>query len=147
MPVDQPTPSKTPTRDGLARRDRELRKCFGLSADVRTASIVSYSSLNDEFVFGVIWSRPGLPLNERMMSVPCARGALERHALIQDYVAATLRLDVTPRAIQELFMQASLYAGFATVESACRLAQEVLDAKGVAAADAPGAEVSAVLDS
>ena len=77
------------------------------------------------------------------MSVLCTLGALERHALIKDYVAAALNLDITPRAIQELFVQASLYAGFASGESACRLAQEVFDAHGVTASDDSGPDVSA----
>ena len=138
-----PTPRDKPSRAELEHRGRELRERLGISASVHASPSAGYAALSDELVFGAIWSRPGLPLDERMMGVLCALGALERHALIKDYVAAALRLDITPRAIQELFVQASLYAGFATSESACRLAQEVFDAQGVIAAHEPGPEVSA----
>ena len=143
MTDDQQAASTAPSRDGLARRGRELRKRLGLSAQVHASPVADYESLSDELVFGAIWSRPGLPLDERMMSVLCAIAALQRDALIKDYVAAALRLDITPRAIQELFIQASLYAGFSVGESANRLAQEVFDAHGVSAAHEPGPVVSA----
>ena len=136
-------PSDTPSRAELESRGRELRERLGLADSVHSSPTPGYGSLSDELVFGAIWARPGLPLAERMMSVLCVLGALERHALIKDYVAAALRLEITPRAIQELFVQASLYAGFATGESACRLAQEVFDAHGVSAADELGPAVSA----
>ena len=143
MTGEPTTATSVPSRDGLARRGRELRKRLGLSAQVHASPVAGYESLSDELVFGAIWSRPGLPLDERMMSVLCAIGALQREALIKDYVAAALRLDITPRAIQELFIQASLYAGFAVGESANRLAQEVFDAQGLSAAEDSTAVVSA----
>ncbi len=114
--------SDTPSREELTQRGRALREQLGLSDAVHASPAPGYDGLSDELVFGAIWSRPGLALDERMMSVLCVLAALERHALIKDYVAAALRLNITPRAIQELFVQASLYEGFATSESACRLA-------------------------
>jgi 4-carboxymuconolactone decarboxylase len=143
MPDEQHNTANIPSRDGLARRGRELRKRLGLSAQVHASPVAGYDALSDELVFGAIWSRPGLPLDERMMSVLCAIGALQLDALNKDYVAAALRLDITPRAIQELFIQASLYAGFSAGESANRLAQEVFDAQGISAPDESAAAVSA----
>jgi alkylhydroperoxidase/carboxymuconolactone decarboxylase family protein YurZ len=143
MSTNKKSATTTPSRKGLARRGRELRKRLGMADGVHASPAAGYDSLSDELVFGAIWSRPGLPLDERMMSVLCVLAALERHGLIKDYVTAALRLDITPRTIQELFLQASLYAGFATSESACRLAQEVFDAQDVTAADESGPQVSA----
>ncbi|MFT5445186.1 MAG: 4-carboxymuconolactone decarboxylase [Gammaproteobacteria bacterium] len=132
-----------PTRTELTQRGRELRERLGLSDSVHASPTPGYDGLSDELVFGAIWSRPGLALDERMMSVLCVLAGLERHALIKDYVEAALRLDIKPRAIQELFLQASLYSGFASSESACRLAQEVFDAQGVTADDDTGPDMSA----
>ena len=133
----------SPSRAELTRRGRELREQLGISDAVHASPTPGYDGLSDELVFGAIWSRPGLALDERMMSVLCVLAALERHTLIKDYVAAALRLDIKPRAIQELFVQASLYEGFATSESACRLAQEVFDEKGVTADEDTGPNVTA----
>lgn len=118
-------------RTQLEDDGRQLRTDLGLDHDVHHSPAAGYTSLTDELVFGAIWSRPGLPRDERMMAVLCALGALERTSLIKAYVAAALKLDITPRAIQELFIQASLYAGFSASEVACSLAQEVFDAAGI----------------
>lgn len=130
-------------RTNLETSGRELRKFLGINEHVHHCAAPGYPSLNDELVFGAIWSRPGLPRDERMMAVLCAIGALERHSLIKPYVAAALKLDIPPLAIQELFIQASLYAGFAVGESACGLAQEVFDAHGIAVEHTRAPEISA----
>jgi len=122
--------TRTP-RTKIEQDGRQLRTDLGLDGNVHHSPAAGYASLTDELVFGAIWSRPGLPRDERMMAVLCTLGALERTSLIQTYVAAALKLDISPLAIQELFVQASLYAGFSTSEVACSLAQEVFDAAGV----------------
>ena len=134
--------SSSPSRADLQRRGRELREFLGLSDALHASPAAGYASLSDELVFGAIWSRSGLSLVERMMSVLCVLAALNRDGLTKEYVTAALDLDITPRAIQELFLQASLYAGFANGESACRLAQEVFDARGVSVSDESEDEIS-----
>jgi 4-carboxymuconolactone decarboxylase len=139
-----PRPSgDRPSRTELERRGRELRERLGIAAGVHAVPCAGYARLSDELVFGAIWSRPGLALDERMMSVLCALAASGRDALIKDYVAAALGLDIAPRAVEELFVQTGLYAGFGVGEAAIRLAHEVFDAHGVAAPDEASPAISA----
>lgn len=124
------------TRDELATRGKALREKLGIDADVHASGIGDYPGFVDEAIFGVIWSRSGLALEERMMATLCAITALERSELVAPYVRAALGLGIEAIAIQELMLQASLYAGFAAAESATRIAQEVFETEGVVL-DAP----------
>jgi len=119
------------TRQEQAARGRTLREKLGIDEHVHGGGINDYPGFVDEAIFGVIWSREGLELNERMMATLCAITALEREVLVAPYVRSAVHLGIEPVAIEELMLQASLYAGFAASESAARIAREVFDAEGV----------------
>lgn len=89
-------------------------------------------TLNTEAVYGAIWSRPGLALEDRMVCALAALGAVQRLKKLRRHVAAALDLGLSPRSIVEILIQIGIYAGFAASEEAAETAGTVFAERGVA---------------
>lgn len=126
------------TREALRRRGEEMRESLGLGPD--GDPVPGFDDFLSEAVYGGIWARPNLPLEDRALCSLSALCALERTAELKEMVAAALEAGLSPRNILEAFMQTGLYAGFGTARSAAALAREVFAAKGVSVPDDPPAE-------
>jgi 4-carboxymuconolactone decarboxylase len=117
--------TRTSLRDnGQAMRQRLFGDDDGAPATMRT--------LNGEAVYGAIWSRPGLALEDRMVCALAALGAVQRLKKLRRHVVAALDLGLSARAIVEILIQIGIYAGFAASEEAVEAACKVFSARGVA---------------
>ena len=99
-------------------------------------------TLNTEAVYGAIWSRPGLAIEDRMVCALAALGAVQRLKKLRRHVAAALELGLSPRAIVEILIQIGIYAGFAASEEAVEAAAAVFAERGVAMPEEPAREDS-----
>ena len=70
-----------------------------------------FMEILNEWVFGGVWSRPGLELEQRSMIVMTVLTTLGRSAELRGHMVAARRLGITEEQIQELLMQVSMYAG------------------------------------
>jgi 4-carboxymuconolactone decarboxylase len=112
-------------RDGAALRDR----LFGPAAD--THFVPNYADLRVELAFGVVWSRPGLALPDRMIATLAALCSVQRLNHLRRYVAAALGLGLEPRSIVEIFIQCGIYAGLPASEEAMAVAEAVYADRGI----------------
>jgi 4-carboxymuconolactone decarboxylase len=78
-----------------------------------------------------------MALPERMICALSALAPLGRLPQLRLHVGAALELGLAPRAILEIFLQAGLYAGFPTAETAASVAGEVFKARGIAMPEEP----------
>ncbi|MSO75669.1 MAG: hypothetical protein EXQ87_01980 [Alphaproteobacteria bacterium] len=130
------------TREALREAGEVMRRrLFGPGA-MPDDGAPTYRGFMSEAVYGGVWSRPGLALPERMISALAALAPLERLPQLRLHVAAALDLGLTPRSILEIFLQAGLYAGFPTAETAAELAGEVFKARGLAMPEEPSGAAS-----
>jgi len=81
-------------------------------------SLASRNAFNDEFqdlitryVWGEIWTRPGLDQKTRRCMVMSTMIALGRWEEFRLHVGAALRAGFTPDDIKEIILQASVYCG------------------------------------
>jgi len=98
--------------------------------------------LLDEAAHGGIWSRPGLPMADRMI---CALGALAvfpRLRALRRHIGAALDLGLTPLTLREVFIQAGLYAGFSAAEETIGLLEEICAARGLPLPPDPDEDVT-----
>lgn len=109
---------------GEAMRGRLFGGDDGAPAFMRT--------LNTEAVYGAIWSRPGLALEDRMICALAALAAVQRFKKFRRHVVAALELGLSPRTIVEVVIQIGIYAGFAASEEAVEAAAAVFSDRGVA---------------
>jgi 4-carboxymuconolactone decarboxylase len=95
-----------------------------------------------EPVFGGVWNRPGLGHQDRMLCTIAALATGPRLRALRRHLAAGLDLGLTPEAIREILVQASLYAGFSAAEDTLHLAAEVFDERGLPFPHDPPEDVS-----
>lgn len=88
--------------------------------------------LNTEALYGAIWSRPGLALDDRMVCALAALGAVQRLPRLGRHVGAALALGLSARTIVEILIQIGIYAGFAASEEAIATAAAAFAERGIA---------------
>jgi 4-carboxymuconolactone decarboxylase len=110
--------------EGEAMRRRLFGNDDGAPAFLRT--------LNTEAVYGAIWSRPGLAIEDRMVCALAALSAVQRLTKLRHHVAAALDLGLPARAIVEILIQIGIYAGFAASEEAIEAAAAAFAERGLA---------------
>ncbi len=117
-------------RDELRRRGRLLREELGLGSGGAEPA-PGMADFLDETAFGGLWSRPGLSTADRMVVTLSVLTQLQRLDSLRDYVAAALRHDLSPRAIQEVIFQCGLYGGEPVARAALAVAAEVFAGQGL----------------
>ena len=88
------------------------------------------NELVTEIAWGMIWSRPGLPLKLRSLVTLGMLTALNRPDEIRGHIVGALNNGATPEEIIEVFVHAAGYCGFPASNGAVRLAVEVLKEQG-----------------
>jgi len=134
-------------RNELRRRGADVRKELGLQREDATEALPNFDDFINEVAFGGIWDRPNLARADRMICTLAVLGLGPHAGQLRQHVASALDLGLAPRTILEVLMQAGLYGGFITTESAARVAQEVFAARGVSIPpEAPRTDSNEVLD-
>jgi len=135
------------TREELRRRGVEVAKRLRQPADASSEVVPGLADIMAEVVYGGIWDRPQLPVADRLICTLAALGLLQRQAPLERMVATALDQGLPPRRILEVFMQAGLYGGFDTTESAAACAQAVFKERSLSVpADPPRTDSNEVLD-
>ncbi len=118
------------TRPALRRRGAAVRdRLFGAAdAAVTTAG---FDTLMDELVYGSLWTRPGLTLDERMLATLSALCVTRQHGPLRRHIGAALAIGLASEAIVETLIQCGIYCGFAMSEEALALARDVFAERGV----------------
>jgi 4-carboxymuconolactone decarboxylase len=118
------------TRRNLREKGIALRKqLFGPS--VLTHFVPNYAELRAELAFGVVWSRPGLALADRMIASLAALCSVQRLNHLRPHIIAALDMGLEPRAIVEIFIQCGIYCGLPASEDAMAVAEEVYAARSI----------------
>ena len=125
------------TREDMRRRGVELGKGLGQPVDARREVVPGLADFTAEVVYAGIWDRPHLAVPDRLVCTLAALGLLQRFAQLERMVATALDHDLPPRSILEVFMQAGLYGGFDTTESAAACAHKVFKARGCTVPEEP----------
>lgn len=72
----------------------------------------------DEFVFGDVWTRPGLAYEERLLVAIAVLGALGRTEQLRNYLFSALKSDLSREQVQQTLAMLAVYAGFPAATSA-----------------------------
>jgi 4-carboxymuconolactone decarboxylase len=103
-----------------------LQNLFG-----STGQAPGLANLLTEPVFGGVWNRPGLALNDRLLCTIAALATWPRLASLRSYVGAALDNGLDAAAVREILVQAALYAGFSSAEETLPLLAEILEGRGI----------------
>jgi 4-carboxymuconolactone decarboxylase len=79
-----------------------------------------------EYCWGAVWSRPGLGRRERSLVNLGMLTALNRSHELGVHVRGAIRNGCTPEEIQEVLLQAAIYAGVPAAMEAFRIAEDAI---------------------
>lgn len=128
-------------RGDLRRKGAAMRERLG-QGEPAGETAPGYRELIDELLYGTVWSRPGLSIEDRMATSLAALCAVQRLDHLRRHVRGALDLGVEPRAIAEIFIQCGIYAGFPVTDAALDVAGEVFAGRGIALPRNTGTEAS-----
>jgi 4-carboxymuconolactone decarboxylase len=85
-----------------------------------------FHDLVTRYVWGEIWTRPGLTRNTRRLLTLAMLVALNRGEELRLHLRAALAGGVTPAELREVLLQAAIYCGVPAAHNAFRIAGEVM---------------------
>ena len=83
----------------------------------------------DEWVFGHIYTRPGLELKTRSMLTVAALAVLGKDDYLRRHIQGALHVGVTPEELKEILMQMAFYGGIPCALKGLRIAHEEITAR------------------
>lgn len=109
-----------------------LRRLFG--ASVRNAALPpAFAQMTVEHLFGDVWQRPGLAIEERSLASCAVLVALGREAEQKLHFRGARNLGIPREKLEELVIHVAHYGGWPVAVSAFRVLDEVwreMDAEG-----------------
>ena len=84
-----------------------------------------FQELIAEYVWGTLWSRPGLDHRTRALINLGMLTALGRTEEVKIYLRAAANIGVTPEDVREVFMQAAVYCGIPAALDSFRVAEQI----------------------
>lgn len=103
--------------------ERRKNSTSGVNQDVRR--------LSEEYCFGEIWNRPGLPRKLRSIACLGMLTALNRSTELRIHIGAALNNGCTTEEIKEVLLQAVIYCGLPAGVDAIKMAEEVFRERGL----------------
>ena len=97
------------------------------ATEATTPFTADFQDFITRYVWGEIWTRPGLDRKTRSCITLTALVALGRDHELALHVRAALRNGLTRDEIKEVLLQAAVYCGVPAANSAFAIAQQVLD--------------------
>ena len=76
--------------------------------------------------FGMVWSRPGLPIRDRSMITVAMLASLGHLEELRAHLAGATRVGLSRDELVEVLMQVAVYAGVPAAVAAFRVAADVL---------------------
>lgn len=108
---------------GDAVFERREKALTPFNADLR--------ALSEEYCFGTIWDRPGLPRQTRSLLCLAMLTALNRSSELKLHIGGALNNGCTVEQIKEALLQSVIYCGLPAGVEAFRVAEEVLRERGL----------------
>jgi 4-carboxymuconolactone decarboxylase len=129
MPSSTGRSERTPVSDeGMRVRREVLGDAHVDGAAERTTDFTrDFQDLITRYVWGEIWTRPGLDRRTRSCITLTAMVALNREEELALHVRAAVRNGLTQDEIKEVILQCAVYCGVPAANSAFAVAQRVLD--------------------
>jgi 4-carboxymuconolactone decarboxylase len=113
-------PEQTPMERGIAI----VRRLFGAAAGGAPLP-ADFGRITVEHLFGNVWSRPGLAIEERSLATCAVLVALAREGEQRLHFRGARNLGIPRAKLEELIMHVAHYAGWPAAVSAFRVLDEV----------------------
>lgn len=116
-----------------SQKGREIRReLFGAAPGPAGPLTEDIMELTNDYLFGEIWSRPGLSLRERSLITVSVLTAFGKERQLAVHLKGALNLGYTPEALKEVMIHVTHYGGWPTGINGLKVLGEVLEEKGIA---------------
>jgi len=108
-----------------------IETLFGDYKPSSRPAYVDFSEMTTDYLFGEVWSRPGLELQQRSMitlSVLCATG-MEKQLKV--HIKGALNLGITPEQIKEIMIHTAHYSGWPKGMNGLGVLEDVMAEKNI----------------
>jgi len=122
---------KEATERGLAVYEqlRGVERAQNMKASIDSGKFgASMTALSMDFVFGSVWAREGLDRRARSLVTLGILIALRQHDELKNHIRIALTNGLGVEEIEEVMLQASVYAGFPAAHAASNATAAVLEA-------------------
>lgn len=119
------------SRAQLREAGRKIRLELGLNMTQGVSLLPGFDDLQNEMVFGRIWSRPGLSREDRMLATLAALTSKQHLPQLSSYVGAALHIGMSPRLISEIMLHCAIYSGLPTAENSLQAMARVFEEKNI----------------
>ena len=135
-------------RDELREAGSDLRRRLGLAEEPGATLAPGFGDLLDEIVFGRVWGRPGLGLEDRMVATLSALTSVQALPQLGLYVGSAIHIGLSPRLVQEVMIHCAMYGGMPTAQNSLAVVADVLESRGMAAPsdDPPRSDLEALTE-
>lgn len=130
------------TRAELRKTGQDIRRKLGLDGQKPSDLLPGLGDLQDEMIFGRIWTRPHLSIEDRMLATLSALTSMQFLPQLGVYTGAALHISMSARTVQEVVLHCAIYSGMPTAENSLGTISEVFQEKGVAQPEPPDASAS-----
>ncbi|MEM7749968.1 MAG: carboxymuconolactone decarboxylase family protein [Pseudomonadota bacterium] len=118
-------------REQLRQKGTEIRRKLGLPDDIGAELLPGMPHLVDEVIFGRVWARPGLELEDRMLATLSALTSKQYLPQVGFYVRGALNIGMQPRLIQEVMLHCAMYSGVPTALNSLNVVKGVFNERGI----------------
>ena len=112
-------------RRGLATRQRVMGDAIAAVWDSRDETEAAWERYLLEYLWGSVWTRPGLDLQSRCLCTLSALTIVGTDPTLANLIGAALRLGLTQAQIKELFLHLTFYTGIPPARKALEIARQV----------------------
>jgi 4-carboxymuconolactone decarboxylase len=112
--------------DETRARGVEIYKTLGLPRASGPPLPEAFRDMTMSHLFGDVWARPGLELQQRSLITVTTLAALGREAQLRVHLHGALNLGFTPQQLEEVFTHLAHYAGWPAAVTALETLATVL---------------------
>jgi 4-carboxymuconolactone decarboxylase len=110
---------------GLAKRREVMGETFAEEVEAGDAIDRDWDRYLLEYVWGSVWTRPGLDTQSRCLVTLTALTVVGTEGALGSYIRAALRLGFSDTQVKELFFHLSFYIGVSLAQRGAALVREV----------------------
>ncbi len=111
--------------------EKILTAMFGQQMVEQKGAFKDMGTITSDYLFGEIWSRPGLELRDRSLVTVSILIASGKEVQLKTHLKGALTNGLTPDQLKEVMIHAAHYSGWPSAMNGLRALQEVADELGL----------------
>ncbi len=118
--------------DRSSKGKKIFEAMFGAARPDGRAATAEFRTITNDYLFGEIWSRPGLELRDRSIVTVSILVATGKEVQLKAHLRGAVANGLSPAELKELIIHAAHYSGWPNGVNGLTVLQEVIEEEGLA---------------